>query len=284
MPYVPTIRGRRLARELRRLRESLSLRGEDAATRLGWDQAKISRIENAKIRVTVGEVMELCEAYEISGNERAALIQLAREARISGWWETYRSDIMPGFTDYLAFEAEANRYHSYQVQLIPGLLQTEDYARTILQHNPTPRSPEELERILKVRMARQSRLTSIDRSLQVWQIMEEAALRRIVGSPALMHTQLDHLLKAGQLPNVSLQVVPYRAGAHVALDGQFTLLGFDDYPDVLYVEHFGGCQYMEKPEETMRATVAFEHLRATALNVVDSAALIQQVADELPKA
>ncbi|MFI6520560.1 helix-turn-helix domain-containing protein [Spirillospora sp. NPDC050679] len=284
MPYVPTIRGRRLARELRRLRESLSLRGEDAATRLGWDQAKISRIENAKIRVTVGEVMELCEAYEISGDERAALIQLAREARISGWWEPYRSDIKPGFTDYLAFEAEADRYHSFQAQLIPGLFQTEDYARTILRCSPTPRSPEELERTLKVRMARQSRLTDPDRSLQVWQVVEEGALRRVIGGPALMHAQLEALLTVGRLPNVSLQVVPYKAGEHIALEGPFNLLGFNDYPDVLYVEHFGGCRYMEKPEETVRASLTFEHLRSAALNVTDSAAFIKQVADEFLRA
>src|SRR4051794_12217721 len=113
MAYVPTIRGRRLAREIRKLREAQGLTGPQASELLGWDQAKISRVENAKMRVTVGEVMEVCESYQVTGDQRADLIQLAREARIQGWWTSYGDVLKQGFTDYLAFEAEATAYRSY---------------------------------------------------------------------------------------------------------------------------------------------------------------------------
>lgn len=281
MPYVPTIRGRRLARDLRQIREARKLKGDEAAALVGWDQGKISRVENAKMRVTVGEVMELCEAYEISGERRAELIQLAREARKQGWWLPYRGVLKQGFSDYLAFEAEADQYRSYEVHLMPGLLQTEDFARAVLRTSRVLRMPEEIDRAVEARVARQKRLTSTENPLQMWQIIEEGALRRTIGDITTMRAELDHLLEVSRLPNVSLQVIPYRSATHVALDGPFTLLGFNDYPDVLYVEHFGGCQYFEKPEETADGKVVFDHLRSSALNTADSAALIRQVAKEL---
>ncbi|MGH3391539.1 MAG: helix-turn-helix domain-containing protein [Actinomadura sp.] len=281
MPYVPTIRGRRLARDLRQIREARKLKGDEAAALVGWDQGKISRVENAKMRVTVGEVMELCEAYEISGERRAELIQLAREARKQGWWLPYRGVLKQGFSDYLAFESEADSFRSYQVHLIHGLLQTEDFARAVLRTSRVLHGPEEVDRAVEARVARQKRLTSLEKPLQMWQIIEEGALRRTIGDAATMRAQLDHLLEVSRLPNVSIQVIPYRSATHVALDGPFELLGFDDYPDVLYVEHFGGCRFFEKPEETTDAKVVFDHLRSSALNTADSAALIQRVAKEM---
>lgn len=280
MAYVPTIRGRRLARELRILREELGLTGDAAAERLGWDQAKISRVETAKMRVTVGEVMELCEAYEVSGERRSALVTLAREARKQGWWHTYRSVLKSGFSDYLAFESEAQWYRSYEVHLIPGLLQTEAYARATLHNSAILSTPHEVERAVEARLARQERITTVTSPLQVFQIIEEGALRRVIGNAETMRDQLHHLIKLGSVANVSLQVVPYRSASHVALDGPFTVLGFDDYPNVLYVEHFGGCQYYEKPEETAHGNVVFEHLRGSALNASDSAALIRRIIEQ----
>ncbi|MFC5185659.1 helix-turn-helix domain-containing protein [Actinomadura harenae] len=253
------------------------------AARVGWDQAKISRIENAWMRVTVGEVMELCEVYGLNAERRSALVQLAREARTAGWWEPYRDVVKEGFSDYLAFEAEADTYYGFHNHLVPGIFQTPDYARAILQSIPYARSPEDADRIAEVRLARQTRLDAShgSRSLQVWHVLDEGALRRIVGGPSVMHEQLVRLAEISQLPNVSLQVIPFGAGTHSALDGPFTLLGFDDYPDVLYVEHFGGCQYYEQPAELKRASVAFEHLRSSAFNTVDSAAFVRQIAHEM---
>jgi transcriptional regulator with XRE-family HTH domain len=280
MAYVPTIRGRRLARELRHAREQLKLTGEMAAERLGWDQAKISRIENAKMRVTVGEVMEVCESYEITDERRAELIKLAREAKEPGWWHSYRSVLKSGFSDYLAFESEADQYRSHDVHLIPGLFQTEAYVRAVFETSAALSTPGEIDQAVKARLVRQERLTSPEKPLQVFQIIEEGALRRVIGSYPTMREQLRHLIKLGELPNVELQIVPYKS-SNDALDGPFTVLNFEDYPDVLYVEHFGGCQYYEKHDETTRGSVVFERLRGSALTPSDSVALIRQVIEEL---
>jgi transcriptional regulator with XRE-family HTH domain len=273
------VRGRRLARELRRIREELKLTVYNTADRTEWDQGKVSRIENAKMRCTTGEVMELCEAYGITGDQRAELIQLARDARKQGWWHPYRDVLKVGFGDYLAFEAEAVGLRWYEIHLIPGLFQTEDYARAVLGSSRF-RTPEETERAVQARLDRQKHLTSTDDPIQVWLILEEAALRRIIGDAATMRGQLERLLEVGKQPNVSIQVVPYRAATHAALDGPFLLMAFDGYPNVLYIEHFMGCQYYEKSEETTHASVVFDHLRASALNAADSAALIRHVIKE----
>ncbi|GAA4126936.1 helix-turn-helix transcriptional regulator [Actinomadura keratinilytica] len=282
MAYVPTIRGRRLARELRQAREGLGLTGELAAQRLGWNQAKISRIETAKMRATVGEVMELCEAYKIAGSRREELITLAREAKKQGWWHSYLSVLKSGFGDYLEFESEADQYRSHDVHLIPGLFQTEAYARAVFRTSTALTTPEEIDRAVEARLARQKRLTSSERPLRVSQIIEEGALRRVIGTYRTMREQLRHLIELAQLPNVEVQIASYRSTNHVAFDGPFTLLHFADYPDVLYVEHFMGCQYYEKPEETAHGSVVLERLRRSALNPSDSIALIRQVIEEMP--
>ncbi|WP_019631522.1 helix-turn-helix domain-containing protein [Actinomadura atramentaria] len=281
MAYIPTIRGRRLARELRALREERGMTGAEAAALLGWDGGKLSRIETAKVRVTVGEVMEICEEYKIEGEQRANLIQLARDARKQGWWQPYQGVLKPGFSDYLAFEAEAQQYRSYEVQLIPGLLQCESYARAVLRTSTELRTTEEVERAVEARVARQKRLTDAADQLQVFQIIEEGALHRLIGGAETMREQHEHLLDLSMLPNVSIQVIPFRAASYMAFDGPFVLFNFDGYPDILYVEHFGGCQYYEKLAETAHGRVVYEHLQATALNTSDSAALIRNLAGKL---
>ncbi|MCO6009257.1 helix-turn-helix domain-containing protein [Actinoallomurus purpureus] len=275
MSYTPTIGGRQLARELRRLREEAKMTGEQAARALAWEQSKVSRTENAKMRITAGEVMEICEAYGITGEKRTQLIQLAREARKKGWWHEYGDYVKKGFIDYLAFEAEAATYRGYEAQLVPGLFQTEEYARAIFRTWSS--NEEDIERGVEARLARQERLATSTRPLHVWAIVEESALRRIVGSSKIMHEQLGRLVELGRLANVSIQVLPYRAGVHAAIDGPFVLLAFDGYPEVLYIEHLMGCVYLEKPGETARGSVVFDHLRTSALNTGDSAALIEEV-------
>jgi len=282
MPYVPTVRGRRLAHELRRIRERAGLSGEQAARALGWDQSKISRMETARMRITSGEVVALCEVYAVEGEEREELVQLAREARLQGWWHPYRDVLKPGFSQFLSFEAEALTYRSYEAQVIPGLFQTGDYARAVLRGTRS-RTPEEIERGVRVRLARQERVTRSTDPLHVWQIIEEGALLRMVGGPKTMREQLEHLLELGSLANVSLQVLPFTAGVHAAIDGPFVLLTFGGYPDVLYMEHLLGCVYLENPEETTAAKMIFDHLRAAALNTGDSAALIRDRIKEIDR-
>jgi transcriptional regulator with XRE-family HTH domain len=276
MPYTPTISGRQLARELRHLREQSGMTGEHAAAAIGWEQSKISRMETAKMRITSGEVMELCEAYGIGGDERARLVQLARNARQRDWWHEYGDFVKKGFIDYLAFEAEAQTSRGYEVQVIPGVFQTEEYARAILRSSQ-PRGPEEIERGVQLRLARQRRITAPVDPLNVWAVIDEAVLRRVVDSPAVMRAQLEHLIELGELGNVSIQVLPYQVGIHAALDGPFVILTFDGYPDLLYIEHLMGCVYLEKPSETARGSLIFDHLRSAALNTGDSTTLIREI-------
>lgn len=281
MPYTPTVRGRRVARELKRLRLAAGMTGEQVVAAIGWDTAKLSRMENAKMRITSGEVMELLEVYGITGDKRAELVQLARDARKKGWWHSYEDVLKSGFNDYLAFEAEAVSYRSYETQVIPGIFQTSEYARAVLR-GAQPRTPEEIKRGVELRLGRQRRVTSSQDPLDVWAIIDEAALRRLVGNPTVMALQLRQLLELGELANVSIQVLPHQAGVHAAIDGPFILLTFDGYPDVLYMEYLMGCVYMEKLAETTRGSLVFDHLRSSALNAGDSAALIQRIIADLP--
>jgi transcriptional regulator with XRE-family HTH domain len=275
MPYTPTVGGRQLAKELRHLRERAGMTGEQAAGVLGWEQSKISRMETAKMRITSGEVMELCEAYRIEGDERDRLIQLARSARHRDWWHDYSDLVKQGFVNYLAFEAEALTSRGYEAQVIPGVFQTEEYARAILR-GAQPRASEDVERGVELRLGRQRRITASADPLNVWAVIDEAVLHRVVDSPAVMRTQLEHLLYLGELGTVSIQVLPYEAGIHPAIDGPFALLTFDGYPDLLYIEHLMGCVYLEKPSETARGSLIFDHLRSAALNTGDSTALIRE--------
>jgi transcriptional regulator with XRE-family HTH domain len=275
MPYTPTVAGRQLARELRHLREDKRWTGEQAAGEVGWEQSKISRMETAKMRITSGEVMELCEAYGIDGEQRARLVQLARSARHRDWWHEYSDIVKKGFIDFLAFEAEAQTSRGYEAQVIPGILQTSDYARAILAGS-LPKFSEEVDRGVQIRLARQQRVTQSKNPLNIWVVIDEAVLHRVVDSPAVMRTQLQHLLDVGELTTVSIQVLPYSTGNHAAIDGPFVLLTFDGYPDLLYIEHLMGCVYLEKPSETGRGSRVFEHLRSAALNTGDSTTLIRE--------
>src|SRR3954464_11878681 len=167
MPYTPTVRGRQLARELRHLREDAGMTGEQVAAKVGWEQSKISRMETAKMRITSGEVMELCETYGVDDDNRERLVLLARSARQRDWWRDYSDYLKKGFIDFLAFEAEAQTSHGYEAQVIPGILQCAEYARAILLGTEKRRS-DEVDRGVELRLARQQRVTQSKDPLQVW--------------------------------------------------------------------------------------------------------------------
>lgn len=282
MPYTPTVRGRQLARELRHLRERAGMTGEQAAAKMSWEQSKISRMETAKMRITSGEVMELCETYGVDGTKRDQLVLLARSARQQDWWREYSDYLKKGFIDFLAFEAEARTSCGYEAQVIPGILQCGEYARAILLGSQ-PRRSDEVDRGVEVRLARQQRVTQSDDPMHVWAVIDEAVLHRVVERPEVMVAQLKHLLDLGELGNVSIQVLPYRAGIHAAIDGPFVLLTFDGYPDLLYIEHLVGCVYLEKPSDTDQGRLIFDHLRSAALNTGDSSALIREQVKQLSR-
>ena len=279
MPYVPTIRARRLAHELRRLREERKITMELLADKIGWEQSKISRVENARSRTTGGDVMELCSVFGIEGEQLDELVRLARESRIRGWWHPYQDVLKEGFSDFLSFEADAITYRGYETPLVPGLFQTAAYARAVYRSS-TRLTDEQIERSVQVRLARRARLTSGDGPLNVWYVLDESALRRIVGDHDVMREQLEHLLELGERPNVSIQIMPFSAGVHAAIDGSFALLGFDSYPDILYLENLRGGIFLEEPEQTTDASIVFEHVRSAALNTSGSATLIREAIEQ----
>lgn len=278
--HMPTVRSRRLAVELKRFREQAGLTGEQVAEEMGWSVAKVYRIEGDKVRILVRDVERLLRLYKINGGEREAVVELARQARLKDWWQQYSGTIPEWFQFYVGLEAAATGLRGYESELVTGLLQTEQYARAIMSTAPVP-DDDDVERQIAVRMERQKRLTSDD-PLTVWLVLNEAVIRRVVGGPGVMHGQLAHLAELSALKNVTLQVLPYAAGAHPAMHGAFYMVGFPEPvdPDVVYLEQQTGALYLEKPEDVRRYSLMFDYLRAQALSPEHSVVLIAQLASD----
>jgi transcriptional regulator with XRE-family HTH domain len=281
----PTVRGRRLRYELRRLREQRGLTIEQASEQSGgdWTPSAISRWETGDRRIRPVDLRALLDIYDVRGDQRDVLLTLAREARQRGWWQSYRGDAVPEwFQVYLGLEAEAASIHEYGAELIPGLLQTADYYRAFMRTAPAAGDEEAIERKIAVRTARQERLTA-DEAPEFWVVLNEAAIRRVVGGSEVMRAQLMHIAAMASRQHISVQVLPFRAGAHPAMDGSFIILGFPEAPDpdVVYLESQTGSLYLEKLPEVDRYQAMFNHLVAKALDPDESANLIAQAATDL---
>jgi transcriptional regulator with XRE-family HTH domain len=280
----PTVKRRRLAAELRKAREQAGMTIDEVAERLEWSSAKISRIENARVSVLPRDVKFLLSTYGLTDCDDAwePMLVLARESRQKGWWQQYGDAVREWFEVYVGLEAEAATLNCYHTEFVNGLLQTRDYARAVHRAWLPTATDEEIEQLVNVRMARQELLTSPD-GPHVWLVFNEAVLGRLVGGRAVMHEQLLRLVDASTLPNVTIQVMPFSGGAHSAMDGSFNILGFPDPadPNVVYIEYQTGALYLEKREETDRYKLIFDHLRAQAMPVDASRALIRRSADEL---
>ncbi len=278
----PTVRRRRLALELRRLREAARLTCEEVAERLECSASKISRVETGRVSVSPRDVRDMLEIYGIPEGQRAGLVQLARDSRQKGWWHAYSDTIQPQYATYLGLESAASEIRIYEVSLIPGLLQTEDYARTVIGSGMVSSTPEDVERKVELLMARQPALTRAEPP-KLWAVLDEAALRRRVGGGGLMRLQLEYLLGMGSLPNVAVQVIPFGGGAHPAMGRPFVILVFPERvdPDVVYLEDLTSSLYLEDVDEVDRYNMFFNHLRATALSFDDSSALITSVLKEM---
>lgn len=278
----PTLRARRLAVELTNRREAAGLTREEVARRLEWSTSTIFRIETGRSRPQPRSVRELLDLYEVTGTERDGLIQLAREARQPGWWHSFR-DVLPNpYEVYIGLEAGAESLRNFEPLVVPGLLQTPDYARALIKGGAQELNPDEIERRVEVRITRQRTLIRKDRP-RLWAIVDEAVIHRVVGNPAIMHGQLHHLISATEEGKTTLQVVPFSAGAHAGTTGPFVIFGFPEPsdPHVVYVETLAGDLYLEQRADVARYTIAFERLRATALSPDDSIKLMQRVADNL---
>jgi transcriptional regulator with XRE-family HTH domain len=258
----PTVLRIVLGAQLRRLREAKQITCEEAGAAIRASHSKISRMELGRVRFRQRDVADLLCLYGVhDGTERSSLLSLAERANDPGWWHSY-SDILPSwFEVYIGLEEAASRIRSYEVQFVPGLLQTEDYARavTLLGHPDAP--GHEVERRVGLRMRRQSLLTNDDPPL-FWAVVDEAALRRPLGGRPAMRRQLQRLLEVVELPNVTLQVVPFDLGGHAAAGGPFSILRFaePDLPDVVYLEQLTSSLYLDKREDVDGYLAVMERL------------------------
>jgi transcriptional regulator with XRE-family HTH domain len=282
MAGSPTVRRRRLAAELRRLREALGLTIDHVARELEMHPTTLSRIETGRRGILPRDLKPILAAYEITADRQEELLTLARQARQRGWWQSY-GDVLPSeYSTLIGLEAEASEIRTYEHQLIPGLLQTEDYARAIIRAFRPSDPDEEIDRRVKVRMERQSRLSS-DPALSLWVVLDEAVLRRPVSGPEAMRRQLQRLIEMADRPGITLQVLPFSAGEHPGMTSSFVILRFPEPsdPDVVYVENFTSGLYVEEQEEIDRYTLICSHLGAMALSPRESVRLIARVAAEL---
>ncbi|WBB53006.1 helix-turn-helix transcriptional regulator [Verrucosispora sp. WMMD573] len=258
----PTVLRMLLGAQLRRLRESRGVTRESAGWEIRSSESKISRMELGRVGFKERDVADLLTLYGVTAEqERAALLKLARDANNPGWWHRY-GDVLPSwFQSYLGLEAAAALIRSYEVQFVPGLLQTPEYARAVVLLGHSTAGPDEIDRRVDLRMRRQE-LLSRPRPPRLWAVVDEAALRRPIGGPRVMRGQLEALLKATRTPNVRLQVIPFAAGGHAAAGGAFTILRFgdQDLPDIVYIEQLTSAIYLDKREDLDFYAVAMERL------------------------
>jgi transcriptional regulator with XRE-family HTH domain len=277
----PTVRRRRLRSELRRLRTDLGLTIEDVQERTGGDIriSTLSRWETGERNIRPNDLRALLDVYGLTdGAERETLLTLCRQAKERGWWQSYGSAVPGWFQIYVGLESEASVIQEYSAELVPGLLQTADYYRAFLSTAPTDA---DIGRKIRVRAERQERLAAADDPPEYWAVLNEAVVRRNVGLNGTMRGQLEHLAELADLPNVTIQVLPFSAGVHPAMDGGFSILGFPEPSDpaVVYLENSAGSVYLEETSEVDRFNRMFSHIIAKALSPEDSRLLLSTAAD-----
>ncbi len=262
-PGAPTVLRILLGTQLRRLREARGITAQAAAQAIRGSESKISRIELGRNAVREVDIADLLNLYGISDPaEREQLLTLASQANQQGWWHRYQ-DVLPSwFQSYIGLEESAESIRSFDTQFVPGLLQTEDYAVGVIQLGAY--TAEDTDRLVYLRKERQRRFAS--GGLRLWAIIDEVALRRPVGSVAMMRGQLEHLLDVSVRPGLTLQVTPFLTGASYAVPGSFSILSFatDDLPDVVYVEQLTSAMYLDKRADVERYTEAMDQIRATS--------------------
>ncbi|MFF5209959.1 helix-turn-helix domain-containing protein [Streptosporangium sp. NPDC000396] len=273
----PTLRRRRLGLELRRLREDLGMTGDEVAERLGWSTAKVSRIENAKTLAGPADVEALAGLYGVDEAPRQVLIDLRRDAASKGWWEKYSGSVPDDYTTLIGMEAEATEARNWEPQVMPGLLQTEGYAREVLsasQHASQVPSSWVQSRV-EIRTTRQRTLLHGPNPLILLSVFHESVLRNQYGDARVMRDQLLHLIEVSELEHVEMRILPQDVPPPVTT-GPFMHLAFSDFPDVVYLESLFGGQFVEDAEMVYGYERAFHHLMERALDEPASRDLIKK--------
>jgi transcriptional regulator with XRE-family HTH domain len=273
----PTVLRIALGAQLRKYREASGLTTVEAAEAIRATHSKISRLERGRSTARQRDVADLLTLYGVTDEaEREKLLALTREASIPGWWQRY-NDVLPRWLElYIGLEKAASVIRSYEGQFVHGLLQTEDYARAVILISNTNAPADEVERRVSMRMERQRLLSQRD-APELWAVLDEAALHRPPGGRAVMRAQLKHLLELTDLPNVTLQIVPFEAGPHAAAGGPFTILRFPepDLPDVVYLEQLRSAQYLDQPDDVAAYWAVMNQLCVQAATGPDSRDRIQ---------
>ncbi|MFJ5532522.1 helix-turn-helix domain-containing protein [Streptomyces sp. NPDC093261] len=280
---VPTVRRRRLGADLRRLREAAGVKMEDAAGRIDTDRTKISRVETGRQSIKPVEVEALLKLYGVEDEQMIqALRTLAREGRRKNWWQQYSDGLSATFRERLAIESDAAVIRQYSQAYIPGLLQTADYAETVIRAADRSLPDSEIDTLVRVRLERQEALKR-DKAPQYICLLDEAVLRRPIGSPTVMAAQLRALLEVSELPDLLIQIVPFEQGWHAGLDGPFEIFSYPDpiELDVVALEYLDGAMYLEEDEAVAKYCKSFDQLRAAALSSRQSQDLISRTARDL---
>jgi hypothetical protein len=258
----PTVLRILLGAQLRRLREGAGITREDAGYHIRASGSKISRMELGRVSFKERDITDLLEFYGVTDPAQIeSLVQLTREANAQPWWQKYQDVVPDWFQVYVGLEEAAQLIRVYEMQFVPGLLQTEEYARAVVLQGAPGLEPEEVDRRVALRMGRQ-KLLGKDNAPRLWAIVDEAALRRPMGGPNVLAAQIERLMDAVGEPNITLQVMPFRYGGHAAEGGAFTIMRFPeaDLPDMVYMEYLTGALYLDKPDEVERYAAVMERL------------------------
>ncbi|MFG2532699.1 helix-turn-helix domain-containing protein [Streptomyces sp. NPDC048516] len=275
MAGSPTARRRRLAIELKKLREDHGLTCNQVGESLDWSGSKVNRMETGQGRIQPSDIDALCRFYNTTDELRELLKDLAKHSKTRGWWHAYGSAVPTWFSVYVGLEQAACSLRTYESEFVPGLLQTADYARELHRATAQP-SPDDVEQMIAVRMERQALLTA-PQAPDLWAILHESVLRHAIGNREVMQAQFERLLKVAQLKNVTVQVLPFDSGSYPAT-GAYTMLGFPEQedPGIVYRDGLTDAVYLEQPSDIAQYAKAFDNLRALSLSPQQSSALITE--------
>jgi uncharacterized protein DUF5753/helix-turn-helix protein len=275
----PTVPRMLVGIQLHRFREAAGITPDQAAYEIRASRSKISRMENGLVRFKERDVTDLLTLYGITDEKtRSGLVTLTRQANTAGWWSKYGDIMADWFQAYLGLETAASVIRTFELQFVHGLFQTEDYARAVTMLGHTTAPAEEIDRRVSLRLKRQDLLNG-PTPPQVWSVLDEGALRRPVGGPAVMRAQLERLVEMSKLRHVTIQVVPFSRGGHAAAGGSFTVLRFSEaeVPDVVYIEQLTSALYLDKHEDVEHYLEVMNHLSTEALTPAQSAKFITEI-------